>query len=169
MKKLYLILLVVLLVLHIKVNAQETGGIDGYINSGGTFVDGNHGLTGSIAEPVVGLLTQDWQHFLQGFAYKTLDPKIVTATNDLMGLTVKVKLFPNPADEYLNIQYDGVLSGNEKYMINDITGRLILSGKLTDPLTQLNVRRLRPNSYVFLLTNTTTKKTIYCNKFVKLK
>lgn len=147
----------------------QNGSIDGCISSGSTSVSGTGGLTGSIAEPVVGLLRQDWQHFLQGFAYKTLDMKIVTATHDLVGLTVKVKLFPNPVNEYLNIQYDGVLSGNEKYSINDIAGRLVLSGKLTDPLTQLNVHRFLPGPYVFLLVNTTTKKTIYCNKFVKLK
>lgn len=147
--------------------SAQGGSIDGCISSGSSSVYGGSGLVGSVGEPTIGLLTQGWQHFLQGFAYKTLENKIVTANNQPLVIAVQVKLFPNPVDEYLNIQYEGLISGNEKYAINDLTGRIVLSGKLNSPLTQLNVVSLRPGVYVFVLVNTSTNKSIYLNKFVK--
>jgi hypothetical protein len=152
----------------IQVKAQD-GSIDGYLNSGGTFMEGSQSLIGSIGEPVIGLIRQDWQHCLQGFVYKTLSANIVTSNDDLLNLHVMVKIYPNPLVEYLNIKYDGIITGDEKYQIIDESGRLVRSGKLTGPITQLNAGLLRPGAYVFLLLNTTTSKNIYQNKFVKLK
>ena len=69
MRKTILPLLVIVIILVIaptmRSNAQN-GSIDGYVSSGGSSVYDANGLTGSIAEPVIGLLTQDWQHLLQG-------------------------------------------------------------------------------------------------------
>ena len=167
--QLLLVTVIILVIAGTMTSNAQNGSIDGYISSGGSSVYDATGFTGSIAEPTIGLLTQDWQHLLQGFAYKTLDKKIVTSATDLASLSVKVKVFPNPVEQFLNIQYEGVFTGNEKYSINDITGRVVLSGKLTDPLTKLNVQAFRPGPHVFLILNTTTKQIIYCSKFVKLK
>jgi hypothetical protein len=147
----------------------QVGIVDGYLNSGGTYMEGSQSLIGSVGEPVIGLLRQDWQHCLQGFAYKTLSTNIVTSTDNLLNLQVKVKIYPNPVVEYLNIRYDGIITGDEKYLINDESGRLVRSGQLSDPITQLNTALLSPGAYVFLLVNTSNSKKIYQNKFVKLK
>lgn len=159
--------LVLLLAPFMRVNAQTS--LDGYISSGGTSSYESNGLLGSIGEPVNGLLRQDWQHLLQGFAYKTLEAEIATSNDDILILAKPVKLFPNPVDEFLNIQYDGLITGNELYSINDISGRVVRTGKLLGPLTQLNAVALRPGAYVFSLTNVATNKQIYISKFVKLK
>lgn len=165
---LFLMVFILLLVPLEELKAQD-GRVDGYLNSGGTNFDATMGLVGCIGEPVIGLLTQDWQHCLQGFAYKTIPANFVTSSSDLLNLEVRVKLFPNPVSEFLNISYDGILNGNEMYLISDEGGRLVNKGKLTGPITQLNTVALRPGAYAFLLINSITKKKIYNNKFIKIK
>lgn len=158
--------LILLMAPSMRCNAQN-GSIDGYISSGGTSVYGVGGLVGSIGEPVVGLLRQDWQHFLQGFAYKTISENIVTSTDDLLSLKVRVKLYPNPVVTDLNIEYEGLNDGSEKYMICDDGGRLVESGSLAGYLTRLDVAALRPGVYIFTLINNLSKKKIFYQKFVK--
>ncbi|HET6558128.1 MAG TPA: hypothetical protein VFG54_12490 [Prolixibacteraceae bacterium] len=151
-----------------QVKAQEDS-LHVYLNSGGTFLDGSQELIGCIGEPVIGFLSQDWQHCLQGFAYKTMELKIITPIQDLLNLKVHVNLFPNPVNKILNVKYEGVLTGEEKYLISDENGRRVLTGFLTDPITQVKTENLSPGPYIFLLINNTTQKKIYHYKFVKLK
>lgn len=166
-----LLLLMVLILLMApwkQVKAQESG-LHVYLNSGGTYLDGSQELIGCIGEPVIGFLAQDWQHCLEGFAYKTLESRITTPTQDLLNLFVHVNLFPNPVDKYLNIKYEGAITGEEKYLISDVNGRRVLTGFLTDQVTQVKTEHLSPGPYIFLLINNTTQKRIYHYKFVKLK
>ena len=171
MRKTIRLLLVMGLIFLLAPMAQikAQGSIDGYFSSGGTSVSGSSGLMGSIGEPVVGLFKQDWQHLLQGFAYKGLPLDFTTSTNELLNLAVHVKLFPNPVDQFLNIKFEGVMTGNEKYLICDDGGRLVRTGMLIDPTTQLNVEALRPGAYIFFLINKSTNDRLKHYKFVKIK
>ena len=165
---LFLMVFILLMVSLEELKAQD-GRVDGYFNSGGTNFDATKGLVGCIGEPVIGLLTQDWQHCLQGFAYKTVPAKIVTSSSNLVNMAVHVKIFPNPVSDFLNISYDGLIRGTEMYLISDEKGQLLNTGYLTGPITQLNTVSLRPGAYVFLLINRSTNNTIYHNKFIKIK
>lgn len=166
----FLLLMVVLLFTAPwkQVTAQENN-LPIYLNSGGTYLDGKQELIGCIGEPVIGFLAQDWQHCLEGFAYKTMELKIVTPTQDLLNLIVHVNLYPNPVDKILNIKYNGAITGEEKYLISDENGRRVLTGFLTDRVTQVNTENFSPGAYVFLLINSITLKKIYHYKFVKTK
>jgi hypothetical protein len=70
----------------------------------------------------------------------------------------QVKIYPNPADDMLNIKINEGLIGSS-YSIYDETGRLIASGKLNSMISQLDVSGFAAGFYA-LVTDTATQPTV---------
>lgn len=73
-----------------------------------------------------------------------------------------IKIFPNPVNDFLNIEV-GIENIGNTYAIYDYTGKLISTGKITNELTQLNTNILSSGMY-FLKINGEIPQTI---KFIK--
>ncbi len=72
-------------------------------------------------------------------------------------------LFPNPAQDYINVS---LKSGNEtikNVSIYDLNGRLIKSDKASD--NKIAVSELQSGTYIILIENTENQK--FSGKFVK--
>jgi hypothetical protein len=62
---------------------------------------------------------------------------------------VEWTLFPNPANNELNVKGD--LSQNATYLISDVSGRTVMSGTLST--RTLDVTKLQSGVYIFTLVN----------------
>jgi hypothetical protein len=58
-------------------------------------------------------------------------------------------IFPNPANDKLTIKTNRELI-NETYTISDPTGRIVISGKLTSEISNLDISGLSPGSYILV-------------------
>ena len=79
-----------------------------------------------------------------------------------------VHVYPNPANAYLNVQYDGGIAGTTEFRIYDITGKKQYSRQdgtaaKTSNRYRLDVRKLPPGVY---LLETANGNEIYQTKFV---
>jgi len=63
-----------------------------------------------------------------------------------------IKVFPNPAKKILNIELDNLVSPIE-YRLSNIQGQLILKGKITHVLKQINLEGLSPGKYFLILSD----------------
>lgn len=77
----------------------------------------------------------------------------------------KVQIYPNPAEDILNIQLDETLANeNFSWSIVDINGKVVLNGKFSSILSTIQVSTLPKGNYSLRLTSTT--KTL-ARKFIK--
>lgn len=62
-------------------------------------------------------------------------------------------IFPNPADDYIQINSDQWING-EEYIISDLTGRVVLAGRILSDNTTISVTDLPPGMYFLILPKT---------------
>jgi hypothetical protein len=62
-----------------------------------------------------------------------------------------VTLYPNPANSLLNVSLNRT-TGFQDYAVYDVTGKLLLNGKVSAALTSINVANLSAGSYIVKLT-----------------
>ena len=84
--------------------------------------------------------------------------KIIINTQLSANSTVEataVKIYPNPANDYLTIQFETVFSGVVEYQLTDILGRTIQRGKLAATTTAqtINLQNAHSGWYHLLLTD----------------
>lgn len=70
------------------------------------------------------------------------------------------ELFPNPANDYLNIQ--GLVE-IEKYQITDLSGKVLVEGNVSD--NQINIKNIESGSYIL---SVESEEKIWNSKFIKL-
>ena len=59
-------------------------------------------------------------------------------------------IYPNPASRVVNVEYEDHLTG-ESYKIFDLAGRKIISGKLHPGKVIIDIRDLKPGTYLFIV------------------
>jgi hypothetical protein len=77
-------------------------------------------------------------------------PLIITGNTDIE-LTSKIKVFPNPAKNYLNIIFEKDINSDLTIDIFDINGRSIISLKLDSFDSKINISDLGPGIYIYKL------------------
>ena len=78
-------------------------------------------------------------------------------------LLPSITLFPNPANEYVQLTIENYSSGSV-YSISDITGKLVQTGELKNRDTKISTLNLEKGIYLFQVKTNTGIKTI---KFIK--
>ncbi|MDD2200236.1 MAG: T9SS type A sorting domain-containing protein, partial [Bacteroidales bacterium] len=95
-------------------------------------------------------------------------PDLQCAQNDFIGIATNEKevwnIYPNPANETLNIDFISPEDAQGKLMIFDIIGNVILIKELNDTHTQINISSLSAGVYTLFYVNN-NGKTI--SKFIK--
>jgi hypothetical protein len=59
-------------------------------------------------------------------------------------------IYPNPATHLIHVEYPGHVT-EKPYKILDLTGRIILSGRLEHGKTSINIEILQPGAYLFII------------------
>jgi hypothetical protein len=78
---------------------------------------------------------------------------------------LNVKVYPNPAENLLNIVFDNLLDESARFDIFDITGRRVQTEQLTDLHSVINISKLVNGIYFYRIYY--KNKTVARNKIVK--
>ena len=90
-------------------------------------------------------------------------PSAQLGVNDFDNASFEV--YPNPANNILNIETSGFDINGYSMMITDIQGRIISNGQLNDMRTSINVGGLSPGMYQITIMN--GSKILNAKKFIK--
>ena len=72
---------------------------------------------------------------------------------------LRFSVYPNPASQYINIK-SNIASGNSSYQVIDLTGRVLLSGKLNNNLeNMINVASLPVGTYALRISDSESVRT----------
>jgi hypothetical protein len=78
----------------------------------------------------------------------------------------KVRIYPNPFQSSLNIQFAGIKSSHKIISIFDVNGRMISTQRTTKNLTKVNLKQLTGGTY-FIRIQDETGKVFYNGEVVK--
>ncbi len=67
--------------------------------------------------------------------------------------TLAIYVYPNPADEELNILLNSLPNGRTTIEFHDVTGRLVLSEEIKSNSTSINISSLRQGVYMYRIVN----------------
>jgi len=98
----------------------------------------------------------------------TVETAVITYTNSIinLGANKTVKIYPNPANEFLNIDWNTASSADIR--ISDMTGRVVETFNTENSVTNsFNIHNLATGSYLITLTDKSTNAT-QTVKFIKL-
>lgn len=122
---------------------------------GQTFENGNHKLSYSVGEVVVGAMTDDEGRLQLGNGYYP-SLNLSTLNTETPELKLQVKVFPNPAKEVIYITHP-----TEQFFevrIADVSGKQILQTALQKQ-QPLNVQILTTGTYFITVTTKGSKQT----------
>ncbi len=64
-----------------------------------------------------------------------------------------LKVYPNPANNYINIEFESVADIAGNYSLFDVNGRLLENGVLNSSITKLNLEDKSNGIYVIIITS----------------
>lgn len=128
--------------------ATGSGGTSTY-TVGQVFYITIPGTSGSVAQGV----QQPWEI------------SVVTAIEKTEGITLGMKVYPNPAADILTLTIDSFEYKDLKYMLYDMNGMLLQEKKIEDNLTEIPL--LNYSSTMYLLRIVNNKQEIKVFKIVK--
>ena len=76
-----------------------------------------------------------------------------------------VRIFPNPTEDFINLEFKGEFSGDLHMQLMDVTGKIHWSSIISQPLTKLSTINLSSGVYFVRLLN--EKKTIFNRTLIK--
>ena len=82
-----------------------------------------------------------------------MNSKSTTAVAESDVEQLAIYVYPNPADEELNILLNSLLEGRTTIEFHDVTGRLILSEEINSTTTSINISSLRQGVYMYRIVN----------------
>ena len=134
-------------------------------SAGGYNVNGALSISWTLGETIIPTFTsQDGSLILaHGFQQKL----IITAVEENLDLQVKIKVFPNPASEVVNIQFEEPVDGEIDVAILDSQGKLIKRETIEYAMVekQINLQDFPAGIYYIRLTK---GKLVNVYKVVKL-
>ena len=134
-------------------------------SAGGYNVNGALSISWTLGETIIPTLTsQDGSLILaHGFQQKL----IITAVEENLDLQVKIKVYPNPASEVVNIQFEEPVDGEIDVAILDSQGKLIKRETIESAMLekQINLQDFPAGIYYIRLTK---GKLVNVYKVVKL-
>jgi hypothetical protein len=121
-------------------------------SSGDNNSNTNIQITWSIGEVVIETISTQNQLITQGF---NQGEYIVTAIKDLYNDKLEIKVYPNPASDFIILNCLDVKSLEviKKYKITDLTGRLILEKLINQTVEQIDLSSFSSGTYLLSIEN----------------
>ncbi|MEN9400873.1 MAG: hypothetical protein RL632_1976 [Bacteroidota bacterium] len=129
---------------------------NGCSNTDEVIVTVNEASTSTLTESALDSYTLNGQTYTQSGTYtqvitnsagcdSTITLNLTLSFTGLNELAQGIQLYPNPANDVLNIQSSSALTG--EYTLYDASGREVLRGTFTGALTKIDVRNIAPGTY----------------------
>ncbi len=143
-----IILLIIILLIGVTISAQEV------VSSGGeTQSASGYEISWTIGEPVIETFTGGSNILSQGFHQSKLT---VTSLTEILNPDIKLKVFPNPTNDFVLIQFNELIE-NSGYTLYNLTGKVLESKLITSNETKLDLRNYASGQYILKLTKNSTK------------
>jgi len=121
------------------------------ISSTGTEIRNSNGeLYFTVGEPASELLENEDFQLTQGYHQGLF---LFVATEDVSKLPFEVKLYPNPAAEFVNITLVDISPVNFEYTLFDLNGKVQLTGSFSDLTERLSLSNLANSTYFLKIYN----------------
>lgn len=121
--------------------------------------------------------TSSGQNFILNIPFNvtsvTFDPELwIISNNNLISTSLNeyeigkgLTVYPNPANEYINVQIDEPLSSNSLLTISDLTGKILVSEVIRDKEKTVDLKNLAKGSYLLKLsTNNVVRVKRFCKQ-----
>ena len=118
-----------------------------YASSGSYFSNGTYSLSSTIGEPITSTFNSTNYYLTQGFQQPNY---IITAVEDF-DKNSNIIVYPNPADDYINIDLGTTNLDKYRFELYDVTGRLMMTGNITDKITKLDMGSYASDIYFIRL------------------
>jgi hypothetical protein len=145
MKEKSTIPLIILLLVTFFVNRANAQLQNVTATSGGNFTGSTYSISYTLGEPVISTLAGTNLLVTQGFHQPRL---IVTALGEIMGLSVNIKAYPNPATDFVHLETSGNLSPGSLYQLYSLNGSLIAEKQIDALLTEISFQSLISSTYI---------------------
>lgn len=116
---------------------------------GGEGNVGNMNINYTVGEAVIATIENDSTTLTQGFHQPSY---VLTAINETF-LPGAVMVFPNPATSILYVQFEDIELENITISLYDITGRSIISSKVSTDIWQIDLSGLANGYYLLTVTD----------------
>lgn len=123
MKKLTFSILTMAALLTTSLPAQQV-----IATSGGSGQSSSGTISYTLGELVIETYNGTDKKLTQGFQQSRL---IITAVNELQGLSYSVAAFPNPTTDFVKLKLEKDFPEALDYLLMDINGKVVSSGKIT--------------------------------------
>ena len=82
-----------------------------------------------------------------------MNSKSTTAVAESETGHLAIYVYPNPADEELNVLLNTLPEGKTTIEFHDVTGRLVLSEEIKENSTSINISSLKQGVYMYRIIN----------------
>ncbi len=118
--------------------------------TGGNFYkNANYSLSWTIGETVIKTVTSTNNILTQGFQQPCYS---LSAIKENVNSAIEILAYPNPASEFINLE---IKSQNKNYNIEleiiDIAGKTVITQKLKNKISKVNLSRLAKGTYLLKL------------------
>lgn len=128
-------------------NAQQV-----FSTAGKSVSNSNLKLDYTIGEPIILTKSNGTTTLTQGFHQPNY--QFVTKVSKSLKDIVEIKIFPNPTNEFVQIEISKMNNLNLVYDIIDLTGKyLINNNKIVNEQTQLNIKNFPSGTYFIQIRN----------------
>lgn len=126
------------------------------VNSNGQTVSGGgYSVDYSVGEVVTQTISNGTNVATQGFLQPLLHTTLIKQNDDKLSVVV----YPNPTSQKLNVLFSGNEKSDVKFVLNDVSGKTVLSKLVSPDQNSIDVSNLAAGEYILSLTNTLNGKT----------
>lgn len=133
--------------------------------SGGFTKNSSFSICWTLGESIIETYSSENMFLTQGFQQPNY---LTTSINEFPDLSFNVKIYPNPAENILNINLLNFENQIFTVQIYDLAGKLIIENTLDKSINQLNIEELSKGMYMLKLYDQSETKAYKSFKFQKI-
>ena len=117
-------------------------------SSGGSGSSDGISLSWTTGELMTQTFSADTLMLTQGFQQGEIT--VATSVNKLHGLSMDVKVYPNPVQNMLNINFKGLINQPARIKLMTLSGKVIFTREINNPsnITRINLNGISPGTYM---------------------
>ncbi len=140
----FLSLLIICLFFSVNISAQQT------IDAAGGEASGSGGTVSySVGQVLYNTYSDANNSEAQG-VQQPFEISVINGTEELEGISLKYKVYPNPAYSTLVLEIDNEMP-EASFQLFDITGKLLITSPVSSGINQISTEELIPAIYILKL------------------